>query len=181
MRYAYVVSGSIGIIYHSGSNYITPDGTRYGSTNWKNSDWRLQNNLYEIDEGITHDSLFYINGTKILSWNEDRKLVVGETKRTDRTVDDIKESLLNQSLSYMQSCLTSTQWHLDRKVVESDYTIPSDVVTYRKAVYAKYDSYVININKKTSHAGLLAMMISFDKDGKQSGELWDYPVYGEVS
>jgi hypothetical protein len=181
MRFAQVTSGSIGKIYHTGMGYTTPDGTRYGATNWFNADWREQNNLYEIKDGMIHNEIFYSNGAASLEFDDKRKIVIETITRKERGVDDIKKTLLDKTELNMKAALESTNWHIDRKTLDSSYTIPTDVEKHRKDVYTKYDSYIKNINAKNKHDTLLAMMISYDKDGKQSGELWDYPVYGEGS
>lgn len=174
MRNAYVASGSIGKVYHSGSGYTDPQGNKFSSAVWRNRPWLTDNNLYEVVDGSGHDATFYKNGSAALSWDDKKKLVVETITRKDRDVADIKTTLLDKTLIQMKAALESTKWHVERKTSDSSYTIPDDVKAHITAVYAKYDTYVKNINAKTTLKALQTMMLQ-TVDDKTTGELWDFP------
>ena len=174
MNYAYVVSGSIGKVYHTGQGYTTPDGTRYPSNIWRNKEWLGDNNLYEIIPASRHDETFYKNAAPGLVWDSESSTVKQTITRKDRSVEDIKATLKNSTFQGMIGSLVDTQWHLDRKASQASYSIPDDVAAYRRGIYEKYDSYIASIDAASDLDELKALMIQTDLAGNVTGSLWDW-------
>ena len=178
-RYAYVASGSIGNVYYAGQQYTDKDGNVYPSAVWRKPDWIKKQGLREIIPIKMPDPIFYKASTGSLSYDSSSDVVKESITTQERSVADIKETLIIRTRSAMTTMVATTDYHLTRKSEDSDYTVPSDVTAYRESVYTKHDAYIDAINGATTFKQLKALMLTSTADDKgkvtTKGQLWDWP------
>ena len=76
------------------------------------------------------------------------------------------------------SLLATTDWAVIRKA-DTGTAIPSKIATYRAAIRTKATEMEKAIDDAKDMAAFKALFLSFDKDGKKSGVLFDWPVLEE--
>lgn len=87
--------------------------------------------------------------------------------------------ILKREVSDQQyKILAQTDWVVIRKA-DKGTAIPSDIQTYRDAVRTKGDSMKTSIDNAADTNAIEALFITYDKAGKKTGILYEWPVLEE--
>lgn len=115
----------------------------------------------------------------------------GEGKNYTAKMEDYKDSdgnvvkIKGIRLDYIQqvkdqqgSLLAQTDWAVIRKA-DTDTAIPTNIATYRAAIRTKATEMEKAITDAKDMDAFKALFVVWDKDGKKSGILFDWPELGE--
>lgn len=86
----------------------------------------------------------------------------------------VKSNLKAEVNSQQGSLLAATDWYVIRKADKST-AIPDAVQDHRDAIRAKGDAMKAAIDDAANTAAVVALFLSWDKDGNKSGILYDWP------
>jgi len=87
-----------------------------------------------------------------------------------RDVADLKTNAVAQTKVTAGSLLAPTDWHIVKAAEVSDYTVPSEVTTYRAAVRQASNTIETAINGAADHAAFMALYDTpVDSDGVPTG------------
>ena len=123
--------------------------------------------------------------SRLYSWSMDSN---GKITSTAKALDDsgsgeslvpgLKSTLKNVVKDGQESLLNQTDWAVIRKA-DKETAIPSNIQTWRDAIRAKATEMENAIDGASDTDAVAALFVSADKDGKQSGILYDWPELGE--
>ena len=157
-----------------GKAWTASNGTQHPA-NWHlwGSEERKRWAITEIVEDRPPDSRLY-------KWVMDSD---GKITSTAKALDDsgevlgVKSSLKNNVKTQQGSLLNQTDWAVIRKA-DKETAIPSNIQTWRDAIRAKATEMENAIDGASDTDAVAALFVSTDKDGKQSGILYDWPELG---
>jgi hypothetical protein len=157
-----------------GKAWTASDGTQHPS-NWHlwGSEDRKKWAVTEIVEDRPPDSRLY-------KWSMDSN---GKITSTAKDLDDsgdvlgVKSTLKNAVKNQQGSLLSQSDWAIIRKA-DKGTAIPSNIQTWRDAIRAKATEMENAIDSASDTDAVAALFVSTDKDGKQSGILYDWPELG---
>jgi len=87
-----------------------------------------------------------------------------------KDVGDLKTNAVAQTKVTAGSLLAPTDWHIVKAAEVSDYTVPSEVTTYRAAVRTASNAIETAINGAADHAAFMALYDApVDADGNSTG------------
>ena len=158
-----------------GKAWASSDGTQHPA-NWHlwGSKDREKWAVTEIVEDRPPDSRLY-------KWSMDSN---GKITSTAKDLDDsgdvlgVKSTLKNAVKNQQGSLLSQSDWAIIRKA-DKGTAIPSNIQTWRDAIRAKATEMENAIDGASDTDAVAALFVSTDKDGKQSGILYDWPELGE--
>jgi len=158
-----------------GKAWTSSDGTQHPA-NWHlwGSKDREKWAVTEIVEDRPPDSRLY-------KWSMDSN---GKITSTAKDLDDsgdvlgVKSTLKNAVKNQQGSLLSQSDWAIIRKA-DKGTAIPSNIQTWRDAIRAKATEMENAIDGASDTDAVAALFVSTDKDGKQSGILYDWPELGE--
>jgi len=167
-------------------------------TLWSNGE-REQIGIYEVSVDNTNkkDEAYYINtdisysfdgssvigsyGTATPKPLDDVLFVEGDEIPDDKAVGDIKQyGLKGQKISIIKKqaggLLTPTDWHVVKATEVADYSVPTDIATYRANVRAKSNEMETQINACTTVDELKALYeYTEDAEGNITRPLAEFP------
>ena len=163
-----------------GRGWADKDGNQQ-PPNWDiwDADYKKSMNIEEITLDAKPDGKFH-------NWIDNG--LDGISNITDKSLDDTgsgvnlilglksKEKLIVKQ--QQGSLLATTDWAVIRKA-DTGTAIPSKIATYRAAIRTKATEMEKAIDDAKDMAAFKALFLSFDKDGKKSGVLFDWPVLEE--
>ena len=148
--------GMIEVIYET-----APDSRLY---TWSyNTDGTVNKTAKKLDDEDAKDS----NGNLIKDRNGKQVINHGVKWILKREVSDQQYKILAQ-----------TDWAIIRKA-DKGTAIPSNIQTYRDAVRAKGDSMKTSIDNAADTDAIADLFITYDKGGKKTGILYEWPVLEE--
>jgi len=158
-----------------GKAWTASNGTQHPA-NWHlwGSEERKKWNITEIVEDTPPDSRLY-------KWVMDSN---GKITSTAKDLDDsgdvlgVKSTLKNAVKNQQGSLLSQSDWAIIRKA-DKGTAIPSNIQTWRDAIRTKATEMENAIDGASDTDAVAALFVSTDKDGKQSGILYDWPELGE--
>ena len=102
----------------------------------------------------------------------------GKVTSTAKPIDDVKSTLKHNIKVQQGSLLSQTDWAIVRKS-DKETAIPSNIQTWRNAIRAKATEMENAIDSASDTDAIASLFIVWDKDGKKSGILYDWPELGE--
>jgi len=149
--------------------------------NWNiwSDDHKASMNIEEITLDAKPDGKFH-------NWID--KGLEGISNITDKKLDDTgsgddlvlglksKEKLIVKS--QQGGLLAQTDWAVVRKA-DTGVAVPTKIATYRAAIRTKATEMEKAIDDASDMAAFKALFLSWDKDGKKSGILFDWPELEE--
>jgi hypothetical protein len=167
-------------------------------TKWSNAE-KEAIGVYEVQVDNTNkkDEAYYINtdisysyangvvtasyGTATPKPLDDVLFVEGDEIPSDKAVGDIKQyGLKGQKISIIKQqaggLLAPTDWHVVKATEVADYSVPSDIATYRANVRAKSNEMETQINACTTVDELKALYeYTEDSEGNITRPLAEFP------
>ena len=135
-------------------------------------------NITEVIEESPPDSRLYF-------WSQggDGKITstakpLDDSGSGDSLVLGLKSTLKNEVKDQQGSLLNGTDWAVIRKA-DKETAIPSNIQTWRDAIRAKATEMENAIDSASDTDAIAALFVTWDKDGKKSGILYDWPELGE--
>tara|TARA_B100000470_G_C19713544_1_gene356584 strand:+ start:33 stop:545 length:513 start_codon:yes stop_codon:yes gene_type:complete len=108
----------------------------------------------------------------------------GKVTSTAKPLDDsgdvlgVKSTLKNEVKVQQGSLLSQTDWAYIRHY-DSGTDVPANIETWRNAIRARATEMENAIDNATDTDAVAALFVSWDKDGKKSGILYDWPELEE--
>ena len=100
--------------------------------------------------------------------------LLDDVTKDGRTVKGIRSGYIGQVKEQQGSLLAQTDWAVIRKA-DTDTAIPTNIATYRAALRTKATEMEKAITDAKDIDAFIALFVSWDKDGKKSGVLYDWP------
>jgi len=158
-----------------GKAWTASNGTQHPA-NWHlwGSEERKKWNIVEIVEDPKPDSRLY-------SWVMDSD---GKITSTAKALDDdgdvlgVKSILKIEVKAQQGSLLSQTDWAYIRHY-DAGTDVPANIETWRNAIRAKATEMENAIDAASDTDAVAALFVTWDKDGKKSGVLYDWPELGE--
>jgi len=157
-----------------GKGWIDDNGVRHPS-NWNiwSSDEKEKLNIREIVEDTPPDSRLY-------TWVMDSE---GKITSTAKALDDgdvlgVRTVLKNGIKSHQGFLLSQTDWAYIRHY-DSGTDVPSNIETWRNAIRTKATEMENAIDACSSVEDIAKLWVVYDKNGKKSGILFDWPELEE--
>ena len=158
-----------------GKGWIDDNKVRHPS-NWHiwSKEEKAKYNLKEVVEDRPPDSRLYF-------WSKDSD---GKITTTAKPLDDsegvvgLKTTLKNEVKSQQGSLLSQTDWAYIRHY-DAGIDVPAKIETWRNAIRAKATGMENAIDNASDIDAVTALFVSWDKDGKKSGILYDWPELEE--
>jgi len=140
---------------------------------WSDAE-KAKYNITEVVEDSPPDSRLY-------NWNMDSN---GKITSTAKSLNDngdilgVKSTLKNEVKSQQGSLLSQTDWAYIRHY-DSGTEVPANIETWRNAIRAKATEMENAIDSASDTDAIASLFIVWDKDGKKSGILYDWPELEE--
>ena len=158
-----------------GKGWIDSSGVRHPS-NWHiwSAEEKAKYNLKEVIEDRPPDSRLYF-------WSQDSD---GKIVSTAKALDDsegvvgLKTTFKNVVKDQQGSLLSETDWAYIRHY-DSGIDVPAKIETWRNAIRAKATEMEDAIDACSSIEDIAKLWLVYDKDGKKSGILYDWPELEE--
>ena len=157
-----------------GKGWIDDNGVRHPS-NWNiwSKEEKAKHNIKEITEDSLPDSRLY-------TWVMDND---GKITSTAKDLDDgdvlgVRTVLKNEIKSHQGFLLSQTDWAYIRHY-DSGIDVPANIETWRNAIRAKATEMEKAIDDCSSVEDIAKLWVVYDKDGKKSGMLYDWPELEE--
>ena len=93
-------------------------------------------------------------------------------------IKGIRQGYIEQVKEQQRSLLTQTDWAVIRKA-DTGADIPAKIATWRAAIRTKATEMEKGITDAKDMDAFIALFVSWDKDGKKSGVLFDWPELEE--
>ena len=148
--------------------------------------WNIWDNAYKKSMNIEKvvldakpDSRFHNwidNGLGGISNITDKPL--DDVTKDGRTVKGIRSGYINQVKEQQGSLLAQTDWAVVRKA-DTDTAIPAKIATWRAALRTKATEMEKAITDAKDMDAFKTLFVVWDKDGKKSGILFDWPELEE--
>jgi len=163
-----------------GRGWADKDGNQQ-PPNWNIWDdvYKKSMNIEEVVLDAKPDSRFHNwidNGLGGISNITDKPL--DDVTKDGRTVKGIRSGYINQVKEQQGSLLAQTDWAVVRKA-DTDTAIPAKIATWRAALRTKATEMEKAITDAKDMDAFKALFLSWDKDGKKSGVLFDWPELEE--
>ena len=168
-----------------GRGWTDADGVKH-PTNWNN--WsdaeKTAKGLVWVDDPAPFDNRFYwsANNPKAIddvnAVDEDGNAILDEDGNQVVT-RGLKWNAIQTVKAQAGSLLAPTDWMVIKATEVSDYTVPSDITTYRAAVRTASNTIETAINNATTHAAFMALYdVPVDADGNPTGNapINDWPT-----
>ena len=157
-----------------GKGWIDDNGVRHPS-NWNiwSKEEKAKHNIKEITEDSLPDSRLY-------TWVMDND---GKITSTAKDLDDgdvlgVRTVLKNGIKAHQGFLLSQTDWAYIRHY-DSGIDVPANIETWRNAIRAKATEMEKAIDDCSSVEDIAKLWVVYDKDGKKSGILYDWPKLEE--
>ena len=152
-----------------GKGWKDDNGVRHPS-NWNiwSSDEKKEKGVVEIIPDTPPDSRLYF-------WSQDKD---GKITSTAKPLDSIKLTLKHDVKTQQGSLLSQTDWAYIRHY-DAGIDVPAKIETWRNAIRAKAIEMEKAIDDCSSVEDIAKLWVVYDKDGKKSGILYDWPELGE--
>jgi len=134
---------------------------------WSDAE-KAKYNITEVTEDTPPDSRLY-------KWSMDND---GKITSTAKDIDYLKTTLKNEIKKQQQSILSSTDWVYIRHY-DSGKDVPVNIETWRNAIRTKSTEMEEAIDACSSVEDVAKLWVVYDKDGKKSGMLYDWPELEE--
>tara|TARA_B100000745_G_scaffold5509_1_gene4619 strand:+ start:35 stop:544 length:510 start_codon:yes stop_codon:yes gene_type:complete len=162
-------------IIRPGKGWVDDNKVRHPS-NWHiwSKEEKAKYNIKEVIEDSPPDSRLYF-------WSKDSD---GKITSTAKALDDsegvvgLKTTLKNEVKDQQGSLLSQTDWAYIRHY-DSGIDVPAKIETWRNAIRAKATEMENAIDNASDIDAVAALFVSWDKDGKKSGILYDWPELEE--
>ena len=102
----------------------------------------------------------------------------GKITSKDKDLNDVKSTLKNQVKSQQGKLLSQTDWAYIRHY-DAGTEVPAKIETWRNAIRAKATEMEKAIDDCSSLDDAAKLWLVYDKDGKKSGILYDWPELEE--
>ena len=167
------------IIITPGKGWTDVNGVRH-PRNWHlwNAEEKARHNITEITEDRPPDSRLY-------NWNMNSS---GKITSTAKAMDDsgsgdnkvlgLKSNFKNKVKEQQGSLLNQTDWAYIRHY-DAGIDVPAKIETWRNAIRAKATEMEKAIDDCSSVEDIAKLWVVYDKDGKKSGILYDWPELEE--
>jgi len=177
-----------------GRSWTNNDGITHPRNwaNWSDADKAAAGLVWE-DDPAPFDSRFYWSADVPKNiddvnevWGEDEELPEG-TSAGDPKLDSDGEQIVTKGLKSNAIALVKTQaggllaptdWMVIKAAEVEDYSVPTDILTYRAAVRAASNTIEAAITAATDHAAFMALYdVPVDADGNPTGNapIVDFP------
>ena len=160
-NYAKIVDGEIASYYQSGKPYTDANGVSYPRAIWKNANFIATQGLKPIINGDSPNTVFYTIGGEIISYDAVADTVNRTIQSQEKTVEQLTSYFTNNVISEYKQLLSETNYHIIRSQEDSDYTVPTDISTWRATINSEYDSNITAINACTTHSAFVSLTISW--------------------
>jgi len=160
-----------------GKGWRDKDGVLH-PRNWHiwSDDHKASMNIEEIILDAKPDGKFHNwidNGLSGISNITDKKL--DDTTNEDKTITLGLKSKEKLNVKQQQgSLLAQTDWAVIRKA-DTGVAVPTNIATYRAAIRTKATAMEDAIDAASDMDAFKALFLVWDKDGKKSGILFDWP------
>ena len=144
---------------------------------WSDAE-KAKYNITEVTEDTPPDSRLY-------NWSMDSD---GKITSTAKVLDDsgsgeslvlgLKSNLKNEVKSQQGSLLSQTDWAYIRHY-DTGTDVPANIETWRNAIRTKSTEMEDAIDACSSVEDVAKLWVVYDKDGKKSGMLYDWPELEE--
>ena len=161
------------------------------------SNWEIWDADYKTSMGIVEIVLEDPPDSRLYNWSHKDDGTINKTANALTDVNSVDrdgkpvldadgnqritwgvKSLLKQAVKKQQgSLLSQTDWAVIRKA-DKGTAIPSNIQTWRDAIRTKATEMETAIDNASNTAAIEALFIAYDKDGKKTGILYDWPVLG---
>ena len=161
------------------------------------SNWEIWDTDYKTSMGIVETVLEDPPDSRLYNWSHKDDGTINKTAKALTDVNSVDrdgkpvldadgnqritwgvKSLLKQAVKKQQgSLLSQTDWAVIRKA-DKGTAIPSNIQTWRDAIRTKATEMETAIDNASNTAAIEALFIAYDKDGKKTGILYDWPVLG---
>ena len=163
-----------------GKGWRDKDGVLHPK-NWNiwSDDHKKAMNIEEITLETRPDSRFYNwidNGLEGVSNITAKPL--DDVTTDGRTKKGIRSGHIQQVKDQQGSLLSQTDWAVIRKA-DAGTDIPAKIATWRAAIRTKATEMEKAITDAKDMDAFIALFVSWDKDGKKSGILFDWPELEE--
>ena len=163
-----------------GKGWRDKDGVLHPK-NWNiwSDDHKKTMNIEEITLDAKPDGRFYNWIDNGLSGISDIKAKPLDDVTTDgRTVKGIRQGYIQQVKQQQGSLLAQTDWVVVRKA-DTGTDIPAKIATWRAAIRTKATEMEKAITDAKDMDEFIALFLVWNKDGKKSGILFDWPELEE--
>ena len=149
--------------------WIDDNGVRHPS-NWEiwSSKEKEERGITEITEDTPPDS-------KLYDWTMDNN---GKITSTPKDLDDLKIKMKKQVKTEQGYLLSQTDWVYIRHY-DTGIDVPDNIETWRNAIRAKVIEMEKAIDDCSNIEDVAKIWTVYDKDGKKSGILYDWPELEE--
>ena len=156
-------------VIRPGRSWTDSNGTQHpGNWNIWSKDEKDAMNIREVIYDSPPDSRLYM-------WSQD---INGKITSTAKPLDDVKLTLKNEVKKQQGSFLSQTDWAYIRHY-DTGTNVPANIETWRNAIRAKATEMENAIDSASDTDAVAALFIVWDKDGKKSGILYDWPELEE--
>tara|TARA_R100001594_G_scaffold60915_4_gene94872 strand:+ start:1083 stop:1616 length:534 start_codon:yes stop_codon:yes gene_type:complete len=162
-----------------GRPWTASDGTQHsGNWNFWSADEKKKWNIKEIVQESSPDTRLYTFNYDENGKVENKKAMAMDDSGSGETkVLGVKSKLKHEVKSQQAGILKSTDWYIIRKA-DVDKAVPSNVKTFRDAVRTKAKAMEDAIDACSKVEDIAKLWVEYDKDGKKSGVLYDWPELG---
>ena len=133
-------------------------------------DQKIAVGMVWVDDPVQYDSRFYTgDGTP---------KALDDTGSGDSLVKGLKSKAIDKVKAQAASKLAPTDWHVVKATEVADYTVPSNITTYRAAVRTASNTIESAINGAADHDAFMALYDTpVDSDGNPTGNapIADWP------
>ena len=163
-----------------GRGWKDVNGVRHPK-NWNiwSNDYKTSMNIEEITLDAKPDGRFHKwidNGIDGISNITDKPL--DDITKDGRTVKGIRSEYIQKVKEQQGSLLAQTDWAIIRKA-DAGTDIPAKIATWRAAIRTKATEMEKAITDAKDMDAFKALFVVWDKDGKKSGILYDWPELEE--
>lgn len=170
-----------GKVIKEGRAWTSADGIKHPG-NW--AIWpdsvKTSFGLVWVDDPARYDSRFYWDANTPKALND---VNVVDEEGNARLDDDgnqiisrgLKSRAIQETKRQAASKLAPTDWHVVKATEVADYTVPSNITTYRAAVRTASNTIESAINEAEDHASFMALYNApVDSEGNRTGNA---PIY----
>jgi hypothetical protein len=153
-----------GLRKREGQVWTDNNGIKYPSQWWSRTTnaEKIAVGLVWVDDPVQYDSRFYTgDGTP---------KALDDTGSGEDLVKGLKSVAIDTVKAQASGLLAPTDWHVVKAAEVTEYTVPSEVTTYRAAVRTASNTIETAINGVADHAAFMALYdVPVDSDGNPTG------------
>jgi len=153
-----------GLRKREGQVWTDNNGIKYPSQWWSRTTnaEKIAVGLVWVDDPVQYDSRFYTgDGTP---------KALDDTGSGEDLVKGLKSVAIDTVKAQASGLLAPTDWHVVKAAEVTEYTVPSEVTTYRAAVRTASNTIETAINGVADHAAFMALYDTpVDSDGNPTG------------